>query len=145
MSLSIESLTSVMGGLKVFSPPLTNKIDLINNIRTGLPTSAIDALMKQFNLTAEELVNPLGVSISTIKRRHQQPKLSSAVSDRLIRLAKIIALATDILGSRNKATRWLHKPNRTLTGESPLSRLDTAIGMSQVEEILYRLEHGLFS
>jgi uncharacterized protein (DUF2384 family) len=32
-------------------------------------------------------------------------------------------MATDTLGNREKAARWLHKPNRSLSGETPLSRL----------------------
>jgi len=143
MAQLLETLTQVMGGDKVFPDRLMNEADLARQIRKGLPVDAIDALMEQYNLTSEELVNPLGVSISTIRRRHKHPQLTPPVSDRLFRIARIISIATDTLGGREKAARWLHKPNRALSGETPLSRLDTTIGYQQVEEVLFHIEQGL--
>ncbi len=143
MAQLLEMLTQVMGGDKVFPDRPMNEGDFARQIRQGLPVDAIDALMEQFNLTSEELVNPLGVSISTIRRRHKQAHLTPPVSDRLFRIARIISMATDTLGSREKAARWLHKPNRALSGETPLSRLDTTIGYQQVEDVLFHIEQGL--
>ncbi len=145
MSAIINTLTETLGGKKVFHKAVHDENEIVQSIRLGLPIAAVDALMDRFSLTAEELVAPLGVSLSTIKRRHTQERLSAAVSDRLFRVAKIVALATETLGNQEKATRWLHKPNRSLSGDTPLSRLDTSIGFSQVEEILMRIEHGLLS
>ena len=143
MAQLLETLTQVMGGDKVFPNRPMNEGDFARQIRTGLPVNAIDALMEQFNLTSEELVNPLGISIATIRRRHKQPHLTPPVSDRLYRVARIISIAADTLGSREKAARWLHKPNRALSGETPLSRLDTTIGYQQVEEVLFHIDQGL--
>ena len=101
--------------------------------------------MANFHLTSEDLVKPLGVSISTIKRRHQSTQLNPNISDRLFRVASIISQATETLGSQEKAKRWLQKPNRTLGGDTPLSRLDTSIGFLQVENVLLSIEHGIYS
>jgi len=53
--------------------------------------------------------------------------------------------AEEVLGTAEKAARWLKKPNRALGGAVPLAQLDTDIGARQVEEILGRIEHGLYS
>lgn len=145
MDIILDNLTQVMGGKKVFPSPPLNENELVQYIRNGLPVSVMDSIMESFSLTSEDLVMPLGVSISTIKRRHKQTQLTPAVSDRLFRVASIISDATETLGSQEKAARWLHKPNRALEGDSPLSRLDTSIGFQQVEEILLRIEHGIFA
>lgn len=143
MQLAINSLIRTLGGKKIFTRDVTDLNDLVQQIRQGLPAEAMDALMETYSLTAEDLAKPLGVSLSTIKRRHQNKHLNPAVSDRLYRIASILALATETLGSREKAVRWLHKPNRTLSGDTPLSRLDTQIGYEQVEDVLFRIEHGI--
>jgi putative toxin-antitoxin system antitoxin component (TIGR02293 family) len=49
------------------------------------------------------------------------------------------------LGSEEKAARWLHTPNRALGGNLPLELLDTDLGSRQVEEVLGRIEHGVYS
>ena len=145
MDIVLDNLNQVMGGKKAFSSPPLNENELVQCIRNGLPVSVIDSIMEGFSLTSEDLVIPLGVSISTIKRRHKQTELTPSVSDRLFRLASIVSEATETLGSKEKAARWLHKPNRALGGDSPLSRLDTSIGFQQVEDVLLRIEHGIFS
>jgi putative toxin-antitoxin system antitoxin component (TIGR02293 family) len=50
-----------------------------------------------------------------------------------------------VLGSTDKAARWLHTENRALGGQTPLALLDTDLGTRQVEEVLGRIEHGVFS
>ena len=48
-------------------------------------------------------------------------------------------------GDVEKAARWLQRPNRALGGKQPLQCLDTDLGAPQVETILHRLAHGVFS
>lgn len=40
---------------------------------------------------------------------------------------------------------WLSAPNDALSGESPLSLLDTDAGVRLVEEVLTRIEFGVYS
>ena len=81
----------------------------------------------------------------TIARRKRKAKLRAGESDRQLRVARVAALAEEILGDTVKAARWLRRPNRTLGGKTPLQTLDTDIGASQVETVLHPVEHGLFS
>jgi putative toxin-antitoxin system antitoxin component (TIGR02293 family) len=60
-------------------------------------------------------------------------------------VAKTIAQTVEVLGSIDKARVWLKSPNRALGGEVPLDLLDTEIGASQVDEVLLRLNYGIFS
>ena len=46
---------------------------------------------------------------------------------------------------REGFSRWLHTANRALGGQMPLQLLDTDLGSRQVEEILGRIEYGVFS
>ena len=81
----------------------------------------------------------------TMARRKREAKLRAGESDRLLRVARVAALAEEILGDKVKAARWLRRPNRILGGKTPLQTLDTDIGASQVETVLHPVEHGLFS
>jgi putative toxin-antitoxin system antitoxin component (TIGR02293 family) len=60
-------------------------------------------------------------------------------------VGRTAAHAEKVFGERAKASRWLHKPNRALGGVSPLSLLDTDLGTREVEQILGRIEYGVYS
>jgi putative toxin-antitoxin system antitoxin component (TIGR02293 family) len=66
-------------------------------------------------------------------------------TDRRSRLAGVAARAAEVLGTTEKADRWLQRPNRALGGRVPLELLDTDAGTQQVAEVLGRIEHGVYS
>jgi len=41
--------------------------------------------------------------------------------------------------------RWLTRPNRALGYVPPLSYAKTEVGAREVEDLIMRLEHGIFS
>jgi len=87
-----------------------------------------------------------GLAPSTAARlRARKGRLQADVSDRLFRIAAIYALAKNTLESDDRAARWLSQPNRALGGKRPVDMLDTHIGTQQVEVVLNRLEHGIYS
>ena len=69
----------------------------------------------------------------------------SLASDRLYRVASTLSQVVEVLGSIDKAHVWLKSPNRALGSEMPLDLLGTEIGARQVEEVLLRLNYGIFS
>lgn len=73
-------------------------------------------------------------------RRGATPEESSG---RVMRLARVGTIAEDVLGSREKARRWLQKPNPALAGAVPLEQLDTELGARRVEGVLGRIAHGV--
>jgi hypothetical protein len=54
-------------------------------------------------------------------------------SDRLVRVAGVIASAEETFGSREKARAWLRCPTAALANESPRDLLDTDEGAREVE------------
>lgn len=119
--------------------------DLAARSREGLPYSALESLQERFGFAREEMAATLRVPLRTLARRKSTRRLSPAESDRLVRLARIAAHAADVLGSDEKAGRWLHRSNRALGGAIPLALVDTDIGAREVESVLGRIEHGEFS
>ena len=71
--------------------------------------------------------------------------LSPAESDRLIRTRRLFEHALTVFDDDADARAWLSTPNDALSGESPLSLLDTDAGVRLVEEVLTRLEFGVYA
>lgn len=114
-------------------------------VRNGLPFSALEAITASLQLTLLEAGPILGIPLRTIARRKESGQLAPEESDRLFRLARTAAQTVDVLGDLERARIWLKTPNRALGGEKPLGLLDTDIGTRQVEEVLMRVNYGVFS
>ena len=46
----------------------------------------------------------------------------------MVRLAAILKFAEEVFGNAEKANMWLHRPNKTLNGFSPIELLDSDHG-----------------
>lgn len=57
------------------------------------------------------------------------------------RMARVSALAFDLIGDETRADRWLHTPHRYLGG-TPIDMLDTDEGAQAVEQSLHAVAHG---
>jgi putative toxin-antitoxin system antitoxin component (TIGR02293 family) len=140
-SQSIETRTVIT----LFGREIKNQ-DIISKVRVGLPIKSIDRVAKKMELLDVVFVlRFIGMSDRTYQRRKNENKaLSSIQSDRLYRLAKVEALAVDVLGDEKTASDWMKTPNRAL-GAAPLDLLDTEAGKDQVERVLTRIEYGVYS
>jgi putative toxin-antitoxin system antitoxin component (TIGR02293 family) len=119
---------------------------LADAIRKGLPASALVAFSKKTHISEETLIRLLTVPERTWRRRLAERKpLTQLQSDRLFRIAQIVARATEVLGDRARAVRWMSEENRALAGARPLELLDTEIGEAQVRDVLGRIDYGLLS
>lgn len=116
--------------------------ELIPLIRAGLPTTTVDKLLAQGDLTLTEL-DRVVMPRKTLYHRRKLGRLTPEQSDRLLRVLRLLALAEDTFGSRDKAATWLRRPTRPLADECPLDLLDTDAGARQVEELLGRIAHGI--
>ena len=52
--------------------------------------------------------------------------------------------AEQALGDEEKARRWLTRENRALGDAQPLALLDSDAGAEAVEQVLGRIEHGVY-
>jgi putative toxin-antitoxin system antitoxin component (TIGR02293 family) len=116
--------------------------DLRAAIREGLPHAAVEELMQVANLSLRELAASLDLSVRSLQRRKRNGRLARYESDRIYRLARIVALAEHFLGGRKRATDWLKRPNRALGGVPPLEAIDTELGAREVENVLGRIGYG---
>jgi len=98
--------------------------------------------MNAAGLTLKELSTTLDLSPRSLQRRRHQGRLARYESDRLYRLARIVALAKRYIGDEDTATRWLKRPNRALGGDIPLGLIDTEPGARAVENVLGRIAFG---
>jgi putative toxin-antitoxin system antitoxin component (TIGR02293 family) len=141
---NVGRVARVLGGAAVLGRGIFKADELRKRVRDGLPYGALVAVEARLGLKPTEVETMLALPARTRMRRKKTKVLSAVQSDRLYRLARIAAIAVEVLGDEIKTTRWLRKPNRSLGHSEPLRLLDTEIGARAVEDALGRIEHGVF-
>ena len=87
-----------------------------------------------------EVIHAL-VPEATFKRRRE--RLSVEESERVERVARIVAAAHALWDDEDEARAFLNAPHPLLEGRTPLAAARTGAGARRVEEIIAALEWGL--
>jgi putative toxin-antitoxin system antitoxin component (TIGR02293 family) len=142
----VYPLTSALGGKAAIAAEPSTTSEWVERIRSGLPAASALAFKKALGLTNEELASVLGVSLRTVARLDPAKSHLDAVSgDRLVRSARLYAIAAEVLEDEAAAAQWLKAPQRALGGAVPLELAQTDVGSRAVEALLGRMEHGVFT
>jgi putative toxin-antitoxin system antitoxin component (TIGR02293 family) len=144
--MTSAEIAEVLGGKKVLGRSIKSFAELAALIRTGLPSGSLLVLGGKLDLKNAALSEKLGIPPRTLTRRlSRHSRLTAAESDRTVRLARVYAMAVEMIGDSSKASKWLRTPNRALGGEIPIDQLDTDLGTREVENILGRIAYGVYS
>jgi putative toxin-antitoxin system antitoxin component (TIGR02293 family) len=138
----LRAVVQELGGEQTLRRTLSSDRDMREAIREGFPPAVVEKLMRASALTLKELAAALDLSTRSVQRRRRSGRLARYESDRLYRLARIVALANEYLGDHERAMRWLKRPNRALGGVAPVTAIDTEPGARQVENILGHVAYG---
>lgn len=141
MANELRAVLKALGGERVLGRPLASDSDLREAIREGFPHAVLQEVMRASGLTLQELATALDLSSRSLQRR-RRGRLARFESDRLYRMARLLALARESLGEGERAVRWLKRTNRALGGLAPIAAIDTELGARQVENLLGRIAYG---
>jgi putative toxin-antitoxin system antitoxin component (TIGR02293 family) len=121
--------------------------EAVAQVRAGLPVGELDALRELLGVTVEALAAKVGISIATLsRRRRRSERLDVGQSDRVLRYARLFRQAVALHdGDEDAARAWLKSPARALGGETPLEHAETEVGVREVENLVGRLEHGVYT
>jgi putative toxin-antitoxin system antitoxin component (TIGR02293 family) len=117
----------------------------IKTVRRGLSTQVFKNVAASLGFSDRELAGVLKIPNRTLDRRFKREFLSPDESDRLARVANILKRAQEIFGSVEKAREWMSTPLSAFEGETPLQRADTFIGANQVDDVLGRIDYGVYT
>ena len=118
---------------------------VIGAVQAGLPFAELEALRAGLDLPLDRLAPKLGLSKATLHRRKIEGRLTPAESDRVMRYARLLGRAVEVLEGEDAARRWLNRPQYGLGGAVPLDFAETEAGAREVENVLGRIEFGVYS
>jgi putative toxin-antitoxin system antitoxin component (TIGR02293 family) len=141
MANKFRAVLRELGGERALGRALASDRDMREAIREGFPHAVLEELMRASGLTLKELAHALDLSTRSLQRR-RRGRLARFESDRLYRMARVLALARESLGDEARANRWLKRANHALGGLAPIAAIDTELGARQVENLLGRIAYG---
>jgi putative toxin-antitoxin system antitoxin component (TIGR02293 family) len=138
----LGAVVEELGGEPALGRRLRTQTDLTTAIREGFRQRVVEEVMHAAGLSLKELASSLDLSPRSLQRRRREGRLARHESDRLYRLARIVALAKHYLGDVPAANRWLKRSNAALGGKAPIELMDTEPGARAVENVLGRIAYG---
>lgn len=123
----------------------TNPGRLIELVKSGLPVSELDALQNVLDVPIEKLAPKLGISKATLHRRKAAGRLEPDESDRIVRYARLMGKAVEVFENEESARAWMSSSQYGLGGETPLDYAMTELGAREVENLLGRIDHSVYS
>ncbi|MBX5480807.1 MAG: DUF2384 domain-containing protein [Myxococcaceae bacterium] len=135
----------IFGGAGAVGRRLATDDDVIALVREGLPYKAFERLSEALDMTVAEVAATLSIPRSNVTRRKSEGRFKREESEKALRLGRVAVRAEEVLGSMEKAYRWLRAPNPALGGKRPIEMLDVDLGAEKVEDILGRIDYGVYS
>ena len=123
-----------------------NDAEFLRLVEEGLPPSSLDTLSRKIKLAdipVTELSEIVIPRRTLAHRRKSNQPLTRDESDRLVRVARIVALSEDVFADQAKAVSWLRRPKASLGGKAPLAAIATDTGARLVETMLIQIDHGI--
>ena len=143
--VSLDVVKNKKLNLRVIDYKSNDVMGRVAELKEGLPADIVDALGRELEISRKELARVAGVAERTLIRKIQEGRLTADQSERMARVARLLARAIEVLGNKNRALRWLKAPRSYFGGQPPLDFADTELGCQEVVNLLGRIECGVFS
>jgi putative toxin-antitoxin system antitoxin component (TIGR02293 family) len=115
-------------------------------IRQGLPAYFLHDLAALIGMRPHVLAGILGIKTSARRRWAKYGVLNLTESDYIYRTAVLMNSALNMFeGDQSALLDWLARPALALGQKTPSELLSTFVGLSMVEALIWRVEHGVVS
>lgn len=131
---------------KLLGIETADNLKLAKKVEAGFSFEVLERLGKMTGLPLERLRVAIRIAPRTLTRRKKEKRLSPEESDRLVSVSRLLAQTFELFeGNEEAGIRWFTSPNRALGGQSPIEVAATETGTREVENLIGRLEHGVFT
>lgn len=119
---------------------------LLQRVETGFSYRTFERFQRNVDLQLEELAHLVQIPRRTLARRREAGRLTTEESDRLLRASRVFGKALALFeGDVEAARTWFSTPALGLGHRTPRDLATTEAGAREVENLIGRLEHGVFS
>jgi len=135
----------MLGGKKFMPSKPTSHLDFVTAGAKGIPKLSILNLADVLDVPIKDMAILLNISYKTLGRKKETDTLDTLASSLSIEIANTITKGLSVFEDADKLNRWLHKENRGLKGQEPFHLLNTPTGIKMVNQLLGRIEEGIYT
>jgi len=132
-----------LGGKRLLGVDVRSEADFVRVLELGVPIDALAELTRQEALSRDDVDRLIIPRRTLAHRRAKDQRLNRKESERALRVASMTALAEETFANKEKAQTWLRRPTSALGGKRPIDLLDSEPSARVVEQLLYRISHGI--
>ncbi len=142
MPIDAAKVAEILGGRRVLQRDVATLADLERVVIDGLPIGSLDETARYVaaDRKAAAAIKDRLVPRATRSRRQ---RLKLAESERVARLARIMALAEFVWEGKEDARTFMSEPHALFGDQTPLALAETELGARRVEDLLMKLEYSL--
>lgn len=120
--------------------------DMARRVEEGLPVVDLVSFGRTAGFTSEELARLVHIPPRTYARRVAAgTRLKLPEGERAVRVMRLYHCARRVFGTHENTRGWLNARLAALGGRTPLDFARTEPGAREVENLIGRIEHGVFS
>jgi putative toxin-antitoxin system antitoxin component (TIGR02293 family) len=135
-----------MATLTYTNVPFENNFELAKIVAAGMPADVLRQIASLLGITPAKLAPVVQIAARTLERRLKDNEtLKPDETERTLRVGRLLHIAEGVFEDREVASEWFGRPLKNLAGLTPLQLCATEPGSREVEQMLERIEHGVFS
>ena len=125
---------------------IEDPLQLDSVARSGIHSRVAMALGQRFEISQDSLSELISIPKRTLHRKvEREETLKQDESERVLRVGKLYRRALQVFEDPKQATKWFSSKPKALAGKTPLELMKTEFEARLVEDLLGRIEHGVFS
>jgi putative toxin-antitoxin system antitoxin component (TIGR02293 family) len=129
-----------------YSDFLADKMLMIRVIQQGVPASLFLMIQQNTPFNTKDWAEILNISTKSLTRYIQESKkFKTTQSERIIEMAEVTALGTEVFGNMEKFRLWLDTPDFALGNHTPMELLRDSYGKELVMGELTRINYGILA
>jgi len=135
-------IVNVMGGEKVLKRQIHSEVDFADAINIGIPLQAVKNIQTYIGANDTHMARLINVSPKTFRTRKV---FKSDEGDHAYMIARIVVAAEEAIGEKETAIAWLNSKQPALGDRIPMELILNSAGVQAVEDLLGRIEYGVYS
>jgi len=133
-------------GIPFLSENIHSDFDYIVLGSAGITKRSIDILADNIGMSKRNIAEKIfDLSVKTLERKSPSSKLDKKISSHAVEVAKVLTHASDVFGNTDRVREWINRENTALNSTKPVELFDTLTGLKMVDDILGRIEEGVYS
>jgi putative toxin-antitoxin system antitoxin component (TIGR02293 family) len=125
---------------------IKSEFDYIQLSEEGITKASVIALADNSGISKKAMAEKiLDISVKTLERKDPKSRFDRKISSHAIEIARVLEHAYEVFEDKEKVKGWIQAKNKALNDKKPVELFETLTGLNLVNDILGRIEEGVYS